>query len=350
MSVNNNDSIQLKIDGRSVVAHQGETILDAASREGISIPTLCHDPRLAPVGACRTCLVEIDGQRRLQPSCSFKVTDGMKITTESDRITKHRAVLTSLYLADHPGKTTGDDRLQELASTQPGLLNLSPVHSERMGRPAETNPYFDFDPDLCIVCARCTRYCDEVEGVSAITLAERGSATTIATASQISLMESSCELCGGCVDTCPTDALSLKRTAPNTDKIRSTCNYCGVGCQLDINVTNDKVVNITSPEPGTTLNDGNLCIKGRFAFDFINHPDRFTTPLVRDENGILQATSWPVAIAVAAKGLLGVKERHGKEALGFISSSRCTGEENYLMQKLARAAFGTNNCHQCAAT
>jgi len=199
------------------------------------------------------------------------------------------------------------------------------------------------------------RYCDEVEGVSAITLAGRGAATTISTAGGIGLLQSSCELCGGCIDTCPTGAMREKKPAAlpvsgALRKVRTTCNFCGVGCQLDLNVADGRVVKVSSPPPGETLNDGNLCVKGRFAYDFIHHEDRLTTPLVRGADGALREASWEEAIRRAAEGLLGVKARHGADALGFVSSSRCTGEENYLVQKLARAAFGTNNCHQCAAT
>jgi predicted molibdopterin-dependent oxidoreductase YjgC len=246
------------------------------------------------------------------------------------------------------------NELAHMARAYGPLLPLEAVSSPREARPLETNPYLGFDPSLCILCARCTRYCDEVEAVSAITLSERGSATTIATAGQVSLMDSTCELCGGCVDTCPTGALfEIKAGRDHSkpiEKVRTTCNYCGVGCQMDLNVREGKVVKVTSPPPGETLNDGNLCVKGRFAYDFIHHEERLQTPLVRGTDGKLYPTSWPEAIEVAAKGLLGVKERHGADALGFISSSRCTGEENYLMQKLSRAAFGTNNIHQCAAT
>ena len=171
----------------------------------------------------------------------------------------------------------------------------------------------------------------------------------------MSLLDSSCELCGGCIDTCPTGALFEKKAPANlrpedTQAVRSTCNFCGVGCQLDLHVKDDRVVRVSSPPPGETLNDGNLCVKGRFSYDFIHHKDRLKDPLVRGEDGQLHPTTWEHAIEVAAKGLMGVKERYGADALGFISSSRCTGEENYLVQKLSRAAFGTNNCHQCAAT
>ena len=348
----------LSIDGAPVPFLPGETVLQAAERAGITIPSLCNDPRLEPAGACRTCLVESSASRRLVPACATPASDGLEVSTQSERVARHRRVLLSLYLADHgvaahtapPGNA-----LAAAARAHGPLLPLEAVRSPRAGRSAETNPYLTFRPELCILCARCTRYCDEVEAVSAITLAERGAASTIATAGQVSLMETTCELCGGCIDTCPTGALTETKplTAPAAGPevtVRSTCNYCGVGCQLDLNVAGGRVVRVTSPPPGETVNDGNLCIKGRFAYDFIHHADRLTTPQVRGPDGVLRDASWDEAIRAAADGLLGVKARHGADALGFVSSSRCTGEENYLMQKLARAAFGTNNCHQCAAT
>ncbi len=353
-------SFEIEIDGQTCLASPGETVLTVAQRAGLNIPTLCHDARLDPAGACRVCLVEIENERRMQPGCAWVVQPGMKVVTHSERIERHRRILYGLYLADHtvdakglPVQTANTNQLRTLCEqTEP--LPLHPVQSPRKGRPLDDNPYIQFDPELCILCARCTRYCDEVEAVSAISLAWRGGATTISTAGERGLLETSCELCGGCIATCPTGAMIEKKPMPlapqDTTKTRTTCNYCGVGCQMDLHVHEEQLVKITSPEPGETVNDGNLCVKGRFAYDFVHHPDRITQPLVRDSQGQLQPTSWDHALEVAAKGLLGVRQRHGPDALGFISSSRCTGEENYLMQKLARAAFGTNNIHQCAAT
>ena len=358
--IENAPSFEVEINGRTCVAYEGETVLQVAQRASIEIPTLCHDPRLEPAGACRVCLVEIEGQRRMQPGCAWIVQPNMRITTESERIERHRRVLYGLYLADHeldadglPVETGNGNQLRALAAQTPPL-QLEPVEAPRRGRDGDQNPYIQFDPALCILCARCTRYCDEVESVNAITLAFRGGETTISTAGERGLLETTCELCGGCIDTCPTGAL-IEKKAPDvlpldSEVTRTTCNFCGVGCQLNLHTSNGRVVKISSPPPGETVNDGNLCVKGRFAYDFIHHPDRITQPLVRGDDGELHATSWEDAMNVAAQGLLKVKSEHGADALGFISSSRCTGEENYLMQKVSRAAFGTNNIHQCAAT
>lgn len=357
------DTITVTIDGTAVQARSGDTVLQAAERAGVHVPTFCHDPRLEPTGACRMCLVEVEGQRRLQPSCLFKAADGMEVRTRSETIEKHRAVLLSMYLADTavdpdlglpPERAEGvGNKLRAYTEGRTDLIELPRVESPRVGR-ADENPYIGFDPESCILCARCTRYCDEIEGVSAIQLTDRGGKTTIGTNGMVGLLDTSCELCGGCVAVCPTGALYEKKAPqdahPEESLTRTTCNFCGVGCQFDLRVRDGDVVAVEAPPPGTTLNDGNLCIKGRFAYDFIEHAERLTVPLVRDERGQLVEATWEEALDRAARGLARIRDRDGGDALGFVSSSRCTGEENYLMQKLSRAAFGTNNCHQCAAT
>jgi predicted molibdopterin-dependent oxidoreductase YjgC len=354
------EQFEVIVDGQRTTARAGETVIEVAERLGIDIPTLCHDTRLDPTGACRMCLVEVSTQRRMQPACKFEVTPDMDVKTASERVERHRQGLLSLYMADHPiavdglpqERATGNQLREHVTSFGLGPA-LAAIDVDRESR-FDVNPYIHFDAASCINCARCVRYCDEVEAVSAITLAGRGASTTIATADQIGLLDSTCELCGGCIDTCPTGAMSemqsLGMLALQEEKVRTTCNFCGVGCQMDLHVRDGKVVRVSSPPPGETVNDGNLCVKGRFSYEFIHHEDRLTEPLIRGADGQLHPASWDDAIQAAAQGLMGVKERHGADALGFVSSSRCTGEENYLVQKLSRAAFGTNNCHQCAAT
>ncbi len=358
----------ITLDGQRVEIEPGETLWDVAARAGAEIPTLCHDVRMDPTGACRMCLVEVDGWGRMPPSCATPAADGMVVRTGGARIDRHRQALLALYLADLPEEAQTPvagkpSQVHEYAQRYGAPADWPRLQSRRAERAKGDNKYVGFLAQRCILCARCTRYCSDIEAVKAITLAGRGAHTTISTADGMSLMDSTCELCGGCVDVCPTGAMTevkpLERQAKGHEElqtVRTTCNYCGVGCQMDLHVDPDgaagrgEVVRISAPPPGTTTNDGNLCVKGRFAYDFINHEDRLTVPLIRGADGELHPVGWDEALSAAARGLLGVAERHGKDTLAFISSSRCTGEENYLVQKLSRAVFGTHNVHQCAAT
>jgi len=350
------------IDGNELPYTPGQTILEAAAQLGIDIPTLCHDPRLTPAGACRMCLVEVEGSRLMQPACAAKLAPGMVVRTKTQKVARNRRFVVSIHLADTiaeraVAEDNNPSKLFALAEAY-GDAAWPHVDSPRRGRPSDHNRFIEFRADRCIACSLCTRYCDQVEAVSAITLAGRGGATTISTADQRSLTDSTCELCGGCVDVCPTGAMTEKaalaygKPERELEKVRTTCNFCGVGCQLDLNVDRraNRVVKVTSPPPGTTVNDGNLCVKGRFANDFIHHQDRLTEPLVRGQDGELHPATWDQALERVVAGLKGVEAEHGSDALAFVSSSRCTGEENYLMQKLARAAYRTHNVHQCAAT
>jgi predicted molibdopterin-dependent oxidoreductase YjgC len=352
------------VDGNELSFEPGDNLVQAAARAGIEIPTLCWDPRLTPAGACRLCLVEIDGSPRLAPACATRCAPGMVVRTDTPEVARNRRFILSIHAADVAPEALGRDdpapsRLPDLIDRY-GTAGAWPATlSPRAERPNDDNRFIEFRADRCISCSQCTRYCDEIEAVSAITMAGRGAATTVATADAKGLLDTTCELCGGCVAVCPTGAMadrpSLEHGKPERDleAVRTTCNFCGVGCQLDLWVDRaaNRVVKATPPAPGTTVNDGSLCVKGRFANDFVHHQDRLTTPLVRHpESGELVPATWEEALERAVAGLKGVAERHGLDALGFVSSSRCTVEENYLVQKMARAAFGTHNVHQCAAT
>lgn len=351
-------TLTITVNGRTLGAKVGETVLDAARRAGVEVPTLCHDDRMKPTGACRMCLVDVSDSRRMAPACRHPVSEGLVVQTESERVKRHRTALLGLYLADQPQGAAPGSALARHAHDHGVLEGLPQVAAPRLGRDGDDNKLVAYLPDHCILCARCTRYCDEVEAVAAISLTGRGSETTIGTADGKGLLDTTCELCGGCIDTCPSGAMVEKllvghlAQASTWASTRTTCNYCGVGCQFDIEVdpATQKVMRITSPEVGTTTNDGNLCVKGRFGYGFIDHPDRLKTPLIRGADGALHPTDWDTALDRAATLLLGVSRAHGADALAFVSSSRCTNEENYLVQKLARAGFGTNNVHQCAAT
>jgi len=309
------------------------------------------------------CLVEVEGQRLMQPACSFKAAPGTVVRTQTAKVERNRRFILSLHLADtiqdrEAMEDNNPSKIHALADVYGTVGEWKSVDKVRAARDADVNRFIQYRPDQCILCSLCTRYCDEIEAVNAITLAFRGAHTTISTADERSLTDTTCELCGGCIDVCPTGAMTEKpallwgKPESELEKVRSTCNFCGVGCQIDLNVDRaaNRVVKVTSPPPGTTVNDGNLCVKGRFANDFIQHEDRLTHPLVKGEDGQFHETTWDDALDRVAEGLTKVKESHGADALAFISSSRCTVEENYLMQKMARAAFGTHNIHQCAAT
>jgi len=361
--------VRLTIDGRAIEAEAGRTILEVALANGIDIPHLCYDPRLEPVGACRLCQVHAEttgaGPSPPEPvlACTTPAADGMVVTTESDDLAARRRAILELLLSEHRVACTscdsdGDCPLQDLAyrynvsesvygtfqHVEPVVLNYT---SENRG--------IEYDVEKCIRCGRCVRYCEEVQMACALTFDGRGIAMKVNTAHGRPLHTSDCELCGGCIRVCPTGAMREKGAkgqgrAKDLLAVRTTCTYCGVGCQLVLNVNpgTNRVVRVTT-EPGLGLNDGNLCVKGHFGTDFIHSPDRLTTPLIRDNGGFREA-SWAEAIDLVGRRLRAIRDRYGPGSVGFLSSCRCTNEENYLMQKLARTAGGTNNVDQCATT
>lgn len=356
--------IRLTINGQEVQAESGQTIMEAALCNGIDIPHLCHEERLTPVGACRMCQVLLsEGDYKPVLACSTKVSDGLTVITESDELTSRRRAVLELLLSEHRIACTTCDsdgacKLQDYAYRYGADESLFGSHQHDRKMPANytsENRGIEYDIEKCIRCSRCVRFCEEIQRVSAIAFDGRGIDMKVNTAHGRTLHISDCELCGGCIRVCPTGALSEKAAKgsgrkKDLVKTKTTCTYCGVGCQLELNVDPkaNKVVRVTT-KPGMGLNDGNLCVKGHFAYDFISSPERLTKPFIRKE-GILKEATWHEAIDLVGKRMREIRDKYGPNSIAFLSSCRCSNEENYLMQKLARTAGRTNNIDQCATT
>jgi formate dehydrogenase alpha subunit len=347
----------LTIDDRAYTVPDSMTVLEVCRRNNIWIPTLCHDERLEPFGGCRMCLVEVEGAPDLLASCVTRVRDKMVVRTQTDRVYQTRRSVLEIILSDHPNdcmtcEKDGDCDLQELAFRFDLKQDRFGTQPKPRAPLPDPNPMFERENSKCILCGRCVRICDEVEQAHALAFAERGMETFVSTPFGRSHLESPCTLCGQCLSTCPTAALVDKHgkgiRARELKKVRTTCAYCGVGCQLTLNVKDNRVVRVTS-EVGTVPNNGNLCVKGRFGHDFIHHPDRLKTPLIKRDGKFVEAT-WDEALDLIARRFGEIKAQHGPDALASISSCRCTNEENYLLQKFTRAVLGTNSIDQCART
>jgi len=350
--------IDFLLDGKTAAAPEGELLVHALARHGVFVPTLCHDAKLDPYGGCRVCVVEVEGAPRPLPACATRVAEGMVVSTNGS-VARLRATLIEMLLAEHLNANPGG-RPNELVSLAEELGAEAPL----LLPDAKREPYDDrnqlmgYDPDACILCARCVRYTQEVMMCSALSLEGRGAEARIVPTWDRSWLDTECELCGGCLSVCPTGAIYeqfLEGASAGQEqglvKTKSTCTFCGVGCQIDLNVDpeTNRIVKVTS-DPSYVSNEGDLCVKGRFAFNFVHHPDRLTEPLVRGEDGELDPTDWDTALRVAAEGLLAIKVRHGPQAVGVLASARLTNEENFLIQKLARTALQTNSVHSCEAT
>ena len=352
--------INLTIDNRPVSIEEGLTILDAAKKLNIDIPHLCKDDRLTPTGACRLCLVEIEGQPKLQTSCSRLAEDGMVVHTETAEIRKLRKIVLELYIAEHRlSCTTCDKDGNCLLQDYTYRYRINETKFPHLEHKITSMNYtarekaFVYDPSKCIRCGRCIKMCREIQGVEAIAFQKRSYEVMVTTGFDVPLKETVCETCGQCVGTCPVGALYPKTAkgkgqAKNLGKIRTTCTYCGVGCQIDLNVSKQtgKIVMVTT-ETGSIPNDGNTCVKGRFGMDFIHSDKRLTKPLIK-ENGIFREAGWDEALNMTAERFSAVKHKSGCDSLAGLSSARTTNEENYIMQKFVRAAFGTNNIDHCA--
>jgi formate dehydrogenase major subunit len=353
--------VTLEIDGVAVTVPEGTSLIRAASSVGNQIPKLCATDTLRAFGSCRLCLVEIDGRRGFPASCTTTVAEGMKVRTESPRLETLRKNVMELYLSDHPDDCAGrtgrgrcelHDVAEDLGVTTSryGSNGTSRAHHQHL--PKDTsNPYFSFDQSSCIVCSRCVRACDEVQGTFALTIQGRGFESKVAASQNQSFMASECVSCGACVEACPTEALtevSLANAGVADRVVTTTCAYCGVGCSFKAELKGDTLLRM-APNRDGHANHGHACVKGRFAYGYATHTDRITTPLIRKSiDEPWQEVSWDHAINYAASEFRRIQGKYGRDSIGGIPSSRCTNEEAYLVQKLVRAAFGNNNVDTCA--
>jgi predicted molibdopterin-dependent oxidoreductase YjgC len=345
--------IRLTIDGREVKVEAGATVLEAARSGGIYIPTLCYDSALEPHGACRLCVVEIEKMRGLPTSCTTPAADGMVVRTSSPHIDQVRRNIVELLLSDHPSDCLTCPQntrceLQAIAAYM-GVRQMRFEGEKRSYTIDDSNPFFVRDLERCILCGKCVRVCDEIQGRGSIYYAYRGLKTKIATVMDRPLVESNCESCGQCVDKCPVGALVPKaalRHGLHTSETKTICPYCGVGCSLILETRGDRIIGARG-DPDGPANHGRTCVKGHFGYAFVNHPDRLTRPLVR-KNGALVESDWDEALDLVASKLAQIRTEHGGDAIGILTSAKCTNEENYLAQKFARAVLGTNNIDHCA--
>ncbi|MCJ9427723.1 formate dehydrogenase subunit alpha [Kordiimonas marina] len=355
--VKSDESVTLEVDGQTISVPKGTSVMRAAEEAGISIPKLCATDMIKAYGSCRLCLVEVEGRKGTPSSCTLPAEEGMVVKTQTERLARLRRGVMELYISDHPldcltCPANGDCELQDMA----GAVGLRDVRYGYTGEnhtdeaSDESNPYFTYDPSKCIVCSRCVRACDEVQGTLALTIEGRGFESRVATGTE-DFFTSECVSCGACVQACPTSTLMensvIDHGVPDRT-VLTTCAYCGVGCGFKAELKGDQVIRMV-PEKAGKANHGHSCVKGRFAWGYATHKDRITKPMIRENiTDPWREVSWDEAIGFAAERLRLVRAKYGRTSIGGITSSRCTNEEVWLVQKLVRAAFGNNNVDTCA--
>src|SRR6201986_4095399 len=351
-------TVTLTIDGRDVTVPEGPSIMRASMEAGIKVPRLCATDMLDSFGSCRLCLVEIEGRKGTPASCTTPVAPGMKVHTVSDDLRRIRRGVMELYISDHPldcltCSANGDCELQTAAG-EVGLRDVRYGYegANHLDAPTDgSNPYFDFDASKCIVCSRCVRACAEVQGTFALTIQGRGFESKVAAGMDEPFLPSECVSCGACVQACPTATLmekSVVEMGQAEHSVITTCAYCGVGCNFKAEMRGDQVVRMVPWKDGKA-NHGHSCVKGRFAWGYAQHRDRILSPMIREKiTDPWREVSWEVAIDRVASEFKRIQAKAGKDSVGVITSSRCTVEESYLVQKLTRTAFGNNNTDTCA--
>ena len=376
-------TVNITIDGQCIQAESGKTVLQVAREHNVNIPTLCYHKDLSPTGNCRMCVVEVKGGRFLQAACVTPVWEGMEINTVSEKVMKDRKLTLELMLANHPMDcltcdVAGECELQDLAYDYRVEVPAWGAKGTRYPVNSDPNPFIRVDLNKCILCRRCVLACAEVQVRDVWGVAGRGFDEKIVAGADTTMLEARCESCGQCVAYCPTGALSNKMNygmarAHQVKKVTTTCSYCGVGCQFDLLVKDNKVIGVQS-NPNAPVNGMALCVKGRYGYDYIHHPDRLTKPQVRryllegkKKDDIRESivdhrisknrlpspwdwveTNWETALSITASKFRETRDSFGADTLGFLTSAKCLNEENYLMNKLARQVIGTNNIDHCA--
>ncbi len=350
---------ELQIDGETVVFSPVETLLAVARRHRREVPTLCYDPRLDPFGGCRLCVVELEGVRNPVASCARAAEPGMVVRTHGEALDKHRKTLLEMVCSENrqidvePLSGYASQELAELADRYQARTGRFQGRQSGKSKQDDDNPFILRDYDQCISCYRCVRVCAEQEGDYAISVKNRGFDTQITVEFDGLLKDSSCTFCGQCVQTCPTGALADRKALRAVDlpgevvKTRTICTYCGVGCSVDALTKGDKLVGI-QPAMDGPANQGALCIKGQYAFDFVQHEDRLSTPLMRGDDGELHPASWDDALDRAAQGFLDARDKHGRHSVYAVASGRAPHEAAYTTQRFIRAGFWTNHIDNCS--
>ena len=358
-------TIRLSINQAMVSVPKGTTVLEAVRKAGIYVPTLCDDPRLKPYGACRLCIVAIDGMRGLTTSCTTPAEEGMVVHTETEEIQRVRKSIVEMTIANHPYDCLLCDKSEECqllkVARYVGVDKtcIDGLRRGLMSKPVDiSHPAFDFDPNKCILCAKCVRTCNEIVGLGAIDIAFRGSRTRISPFGSKAMAHSICQSCGECLERCPTGAIMPKHALSPEREVKTICPYCGVGCSIHLGIRGRKIVRVRGDED-SVVNQGELCVKGRFGLDFVHHPDRLVRPLIRREDApktviesehsqFFREATWDEALERVTREISKSRAEYGPDAIGVLSSAKCTNEDNYLIQKLARAVLGTNNVDHCA--
>lgn len=361
-------TVKLTIDGKSIEVKEGTTILEAAKQHGIHIPTLCYHKDLTPSGNCRICVVEVTKQRFLQASCVTSVYEGMEVFTKSERVIKARKLTLELMLANHPQDclvcdASGSCELQDLAYDYHVEVPAWGSKGKRYVVDSDPNPFVRVDFNKCILCRRCVLACAEIQGRDVWGVAYRGFQEQIVAGAGTTMLDARCESCGQCAAYCPTGALSDKMSfglgrPHQVRKVTTTCTFCGVGCQFDLNIKDEKIIGVTS-NPNAPVNGMALCVKGRYGYDFVHHKDRLVNPKVRKylldgepkpkgDLGEWVDVDWETALGIVADKLRQTRNQYGADSVGILTSAKCLNEENYLMNKMARQVIGTNNIDHCA--